>query len=49
MNQAVKAGTIRLVVEKADGSTESTVLSREDALEAAKAADLDLVQGQFLL
>ena len=36
-----------LVVEKADGSKETTILSRKQALATAVAANLDLVQGEI--
>lgn len=45
-NKAIKARTVMLVVEKADGSKEATVVSRKQALAAAMAANLDLVQGE---
>ena len=45
-NKDIKARTVMLVVEKADGSKETTVVSRKQALAAAVAANLDLVQGE---
>ena len=45
-NEAITAKTVMLVLEKADGSTETTVVSRKQALDAARIANLDLVQGE---
>ncbi|CAM9132795.1 unnamed protein product, partial [Scytosiphon promiscuus] len=44
MNGQIKAQQILLVLETAGGSKETTVVSRQQALAAAEAANLDLVQ-----
>ncbi|CAM9585514.1 unnamed protein product [Ectocarpus fasciculatus] len=43
-NEKIRAGKILLVLETKDGSKEVTVVSRQQALAAANAANLDLVQ-----
>lgn len=47
INEAIVAKTVMLVLERPDGSTETTVVSRKQALEAAQTANLDLVQGEM--
>lgn len=46
INKNIKAAQVLLVWETKEGSKETTVVSRQQALDAAKAADLDLVQGK---
>lgn len=45
-NKNIKAAQVLLVWETKEGSKETNVVSRQQALEAAKAANLDLVQGK---
>lgn len=47
INEAIVAKTVMLVLERPDGSSETTVVSRKHALDAARTANLDLVQGEI--
>lgn len=46
-NGNITAERVLLVLEMKDGSKEHTLVSREQALDAAEAANLDLVQGKL--
>lgn len=48
-NEQIKAQQILLVLETADGNKETTLVSRQQALAAADAANLDLVQGELYI
>lgn len=45
-NENITAEKVLLVLETKDGSKEHTLVSRQRALDAAEAANLDLVQGK---
>lgn len=45
-NRNITAENVLLVLETKNGSQEHTLVSRKQALDAAEAANLDLVQGE---
>lgn len=45
-NRSITAEEVLLVLETKDGSKEHTLVTRQQALDAAEAANLDLVQGK---
>lgn len=48
-NRNITAEKVLLVFETKDGAKEHTLVSRQQALDAAEAANLDLVQGKLRL